>query len=508
MTQIPDLSAVSQELAVERDIAVIDIGSNTVRLVHFRLQGRAIWPVYNEKVMAGLGQGVRATGLLNADGRDIALRALKRFQRILEAKGVTDIHVVATAAVRNAEDGAEFVREIADLTALEVRILSGREEGEISALGLLAGIPDAHGMTGDLGGSSLELTPINNGVAGAGTTLALGPQEVLGNSEWDYDQARRKIDKRLDKFGLDDRPGQTFYAVGGAWRTLAHLAFAHNSHPLKVVHQYAMTAAEVRKITQLATQLSPASLVGTPGISRRRAVTLPYAALLLRRIVRKGNFANVCFSAYGLREGVLLENMPDAIRDQDPLIAGAEALARPIAPTPGFGVALAHWLRPMLSELEPVFAPRRDQILQEAACRLADFGARMHPDHRAELARDTVLYAPFAGLSHPERGFLGTALHFRHGGTASELDQHPVARLMNADQRRKAECLGLCLRLGSKLSGRSIRLLERFRIGFEQGSLCVTVHESVRDLYVERSVTQLKTIGGLIGVETEVRYVE
>ncbi|MBO6798324.1 Ppx/GppA family phosphatase [Maricaulis sp.] len=508
MKQTPDPSAVSQELAVERDIAVIDIGSNTVRLVHFRLQGRAIWPVYNEKVMAGLGQGVRATGKLNPEGREIALRALKRFQRILDAKGVSEVHAVATAAVRNAEDGADFVHEVANRSGFDVRILSGREEGEISALGLLAGIPDAHGMTGDLGGSSLELTSINNGVAGQGTTLALGPQEVLGNGDWDYDDARRKIDDRLDEFGLDTRPGQTFYAVGGAWRTLAHIAFAHENHPLKVVHQFDMTAAEVETITQLAIQASPSSLEGTPGISRRRAVTLPYAALLLRRIVKKGNFARVSFSAYGLREGVLLETMPGGVRDQDPLIAGAEALARPIAPTPGFGMALANWLRPMLGELDPVFAPRRDQILREAACRLADFGARMHPDHRADLARDTVLYAPFAGLSHPERAFLGTALHFRHGGSGRALDKHPVARLMDADQRRMAECLGLCLRLGSKLSGRSVNLLKRFHIGFESGKLCVTVQESVHDLYVERSVTQLKAIGGLIGVDTEVRYVD
>ena len=132
----------------------------------------------------------------------------------------------------------------------------------------------------------------------------------------------------------------------------------------------------------------------------------------------------------------------------------------------------------------------------------------MHPDHRAELARDTVFYAPFAGLSHDERAFLGATLHFRHGGTAKSFDEHPVARLLNADQRRIAECLGLCLRLGSKLSGRSVRLLERFRIGFVGGKLCVTVKESVHDLYVERSVAQLKTIGDLIDVDTEVRYVD
>lgn len=494
------------ENAIERDVAVIDVGSNSVRLVHFRLEGRALWPIYNEKVMAGLGEGVRETGRLNPKGVDIALRALKRFQRLLDAKAVSDLHIVATAAVRNAEDGPDFVQQVAEQTGLEVRVLTGAQEGEMSALGLVAGIPDAHGMTGDLGGSSLEITPLVNGRPQAGKTFPLGPQEVLGAKGWEYSRAKRKIEKRLDGIDFTGTEGTTFYAVGGAWRALAQLAFARSGYPLRVVHQFGLDEKQARQLTRLAARLSPASLEGIPGIGRRRAATLPYAALLLRRLIKRGGFGRIVFSAYGLREGVIMAGQPESLRDQDPLVAGAEALARPAAPAPAFGRALAAWLRPVMEPLEPVFSPRRDWLLLEAASRLADMGARMHPDHRTDLARETVLYAPFAGIEHAERAFLAAVTHYRHGGSVHAMEVMDAPHLMSEAQHERAQFLGLALRLAAKLSGRSEALLGRFTLSTEADRLLLQVDESVRDLYVERSISQLGGLAGIIGRDAVVEY--
>ncbi len=493
------------ENAVQRDIAVIDIGSNSVRLVHFRREGPALWPVYNEKVMAGLGQGVRKSGVLNPEGVELALCALKRFQRILDAKSVKDRHVVATAAVRNAEDGAEFVAEVKALTGMDVRILSGANEGEMSAEGLLAGLPGAHGMTGDLGGSSLELTTLHHGKAQTGSTYALGPQEVLGES-WDYAKAKRKIDKRLSEADFSNVQGATFYAVGGAWRALAQIAFARGDHPLRMVHGFALEQRQIRPLTRLVAGMSQASLLAIPGVSRRRAATLPYAALLLRRLIKHGNFSRVVFSAYGLREGVIMSSLPASLREQNPLIAGAEALARPVAPQPGFGRALAAWIKPLMASIDPVFGSPRDRTLEEAAARLADLGGRMHPDHRVDLARESVLYAPFADISHPERVFLAAALHHRYGGSRSVFEGLDVARLVSADQLDLARLIGMALRLGAKLSGRSEKLLTRFRLSAQGAKICLEIDEGVRDLYVERSLTLLDDIAAALGREVEVVY--
>ncbi|WP_417496556.1 Ppx/GppA family phosphatase [Maricaulis sp.] len=494
------------ENAVERDIAVIDVGSNTVRMVHFRLEGRAIWPVFNEKVMAGLGRGLRQRGTLHPDNIDIAMRALKRFERLLDAKGVSERYAVATAAVRNASDGPDFVRRVAAETSFRLRVLSGPEEGELSAFGLVTGIPGAHGMMGDLGGSSLELTPLDHGMLGAGQTFALGPQEAIPPGPWDADAVCSVIDERLREDGVLRGQGGEFYAIGGAWRSLAQLAFARSDYPLRVAHQFRIDARRVRELTRLASRLSTASLAGIPGISSRRAPSIPYAALLLSRIVEMGKFSHVVFSAYGLREGVLMQGLPESVRAIDPLIAGAEALARPVSPTPDFGRSLARWIAPAMANVDTVFTPRRDRVLQETAARLADLGARRHPDHRLELTRDSVLYAPFAGINHAERAFLAAVMHYRYGGRRSALDDLAVFHLIDEAQHDVAQMLGCTLRLGAKLSGRSASLLDRFTLRVEPGLVCLDVDESVRDLYVERSVSLLGTLAGAIGRKGEVRY--
>lgn len=495
------------ETAIHRDIAVIDVGSNSVRLVHFRVEGRALWPIFNEKVMAGLGRGVHDTGRLHPEGRTIALRALKRFQRLLDAKGVGDRYVVATAAVRNAADGAAFVEEIAELTGFEVRILSGEDEACLSALGLVAGIPDADGVMGDLGGSSLELTPIAKGIPEPGRTFALGPQEVMEGDRFDSDAAMAIVDDRLAAGGGLSGQGGTFYAIGGAWRALAQLAFVRFGYPLHVVHQFELDAGEARELARLTTRLSAASLLGTPGLSARRVATLPYAALLLRRVMRHGDFSRIVFSAYGLREGVLAESLPPALLATDPLIAGAEAMARPSSPTPDFGRALAAWIAPAMREVETAFDPARDRVLQEAGARLTDLGARFHPDHRAELARDTVLYAPLAGVTHPERAYLAAAMHYRYAGKRAQLDGHDEFHLLDETQHNIAQMMGCALRLGAKLSGRASRLLDRFSLSVTPQAVRLEVDESVRDLYVERSLSLLDNLAGAIGRKSEVAYV-
>jgi exopolyphosphatase/guanosine-5'-triphosphate,3'-diphosphate pyrophosphatase len=333
----------------------------------------------------------------------------------------------------------------------------------------------------------------------------LGPQEVVG-SEWDYAKARKKIDKRLADVDLKPMSGKTFYAVGGAWRALAQIAFAHGEYPLRVVHGFALETHRIRPITRLIAGMSQASLLATPGVSRRRAASLPYAALLLRRLLKKGRFSRVVFSAYGLREGVIAASLPPILSEQDPLIAGAEALARPVSPCPGFGRALAGWIEPLMTEIDPVFDPRRTRILQESAARLADLGARMHPDHRVDLARDSVLYAPFAGVTHPERAFLAAMIHHRYGGSRRSFDRHAVARLIDQDQRDLAQLIGMALRLGAKLSGRSEHLLSRFRLSAPDGLIRLDIDESVHDLYVERSVTLLDDMAAVIGRNAKVVY--
>ncbi|PXA80260.1 Ppx/GppA family phosphatase, partial [Caulobacter sp. D4A] len=370
-------------LSAPRDAAVIDIGSNSVRLVVYRLEGRAIWTVFNEKVLAGLGRELGSKNRLAPDGVTQTMAALKRFKAVLKAVQPAETFVAATAAVREASDGPAFVKRVLEETGLSIRILSGEEEARYAALGVLAGTPDATGVVGDLGGASLELVRLETTGAGQGVTLPLGPFSLGLTEGFDADRVRRLAAQRLapvaEAFKAD-----TFHAVGGAWRNLALLHMRLSSYPLQVVHQYEIGRAEALEAARLVSHQSKSSLERIEGMSKKRIETLPYAAIVLESLIERLDLKRIEISAFGVREGLLFEAMPPRVRGLDPLIEGCASLTARQGVADDLGVALQTWLTPAFDKLEPLFEGR-DAVLTAAACRLADLGARLHPDHRADL---------------------------------------------------------------------------------------------------------------------------
>ncbi len=307
--------------AAPRDAAVIDIGSNSVRLVVYRLEGRAIWTVFNEKVLAGLGRDLGDGGRLNPEGVAQTLAALKRFRAVLEAVKPAETFIAATAAVREAKDGAAFVKRILAETGFSTRVLSGEEEARYAALGVLAGAPDATGVVGDLGGASLELVRLETTGAGLGVTLPLGPFSLGGPDGFDLEKVRRLCAQRLAPVAQAFKT-DVFHAVGGAWRNLALLHMRLTGYPLHVVHQYSIGRAEALEAARLVAHQSKSSLDRIEGMSKKRSETLPYAAVVLEQLIESLDFKRIEISAYGVREGLLFEAMPPGVRRLDPLIEG------------------------------------------------------------------------------------------------------------------------------------------------------------------------------------------
>ena len=445
-----------------RDVAVIDIGSNSVRLVVYRLEGRAIWTVYNEKVLAGLGSELTVTGRLSVDGVDAALGALRRFSAVLDAAHPSSLFVAATAAVREAADGADFVDRVLAEAGLSVRVLSGEEEARYAALGVLAGTPDASGVVGDLGGSSLELTRVAGGRVGAGVSLPLGAFNLRVAEGLDIGRARGRANRVLADPGAGFET-DTLYAVGGGWRNLALLQMRLTGYPLGIVHQYVLSAVDALDAARFIARQSKGSLERIEGLSKRRLETIPYAAIVLEALIERLGLKQICVSAYGLREGLLLEAMPDDVRQLDPLIEGCAALGARQGASEELGQALEIWLTPMHDLLEPVFG-RRDATLLASACRLADLGARLHPDHRADLVFQQVLRAPIPGMDHAERAFLALALFARYTASAVTPESQTITRVLSPERAARARALGAAMRLGCDLSGRSADLLRRSKL--------------------------------------------
>lgn len=487
-----------------RDLAVIDVGSNSVRLVLYRVEGRAIWTVFNEKVLAGLGRDLVETGRLSDAGVKAALAALRRFRAVLDGVRPAEVFAVATAAVREARDGPDFAREVKKQTGIKLRVLSGSEEARLSAMGVAAGQPCADGVVGDLGGSSLELVRLSKGRVRDGATLPLGPFALGAPDHFDPEALRRAIATHLDAVGPAHR-NACFYAVGGAWRNIALLHMGVAGYPVRIVHQYEMSARDALEACRLVARQSKGSLERVEGVSKKRAETLPVAALVLEGLIERLGYERVVVSAYGLREGLVFESLAEPVRALDPLVEGCAALGARQGVAEQLGAALEAWLTPLWRALEPVFDPGREPVLLAAACRLADLGARLHPDHRAQLVFDQVLRAPIAGQTHAERAFLAAAIHGRHTAQPPP-DPEALNRLLTPERLERARVLGLAMRLGCDLSGRSPPLLARAALSLDKGAVVLSAERKASDLLLgEQTARRVAALAAALEREPRIR---
>ena len=469
--------------------AIIDIGSNSIRLVVYRGLHRTPPILFNEKVMAGLGRGVAATGRLSEEGLVAAEEAIARFALLCEDMEVDHLRAVATAAVREASNSKEFLSRIRKRCGLDIEIISGEAEARYAALGVLSGMPGADGIVGDLGGGSLELIRVAGGRTHERTSLPIGSLKL--------DAVRKKggaralavfVQKALGKVGWAAAgKGKPFYMVGGSWRALAQLHMFLTEHPLPVVHQYAMQPAMADRLVRAVTQMQPKTLKMVPNISGSRVPSLPGAALLLRAVSKKLGSSQLVSSAYGLREGLLFDALPAEIQRQDPLIAAARAEGERQGRFPEHGDILMAWMNGLFApELES------DVRLRHVACLLSDVAWRAHPDFRAERAVDVALHGNWTAITTSERAMLAASLFACFGGSV----QHPIVALLHhladAASLRRAWLWGLALRLGQRLSGGTAEALAGSHLYRQGGKLVLTLAPHHAALYGDAVARRLR----------------
>lgn len=445
---------------------MVDIGSNSVRLVVYDELGRAPFPRFNEKSLCRLGEGLEETGQLSQESFGRTVEACRRFRAICDAMEVARIDVLATEAVRRAENGAALSAAIAEAAGFEVRILSGAEEARFAGLGVISGFYRPTGLVGDMGGGSLEVVEVlDDRVGERHVSLPLGALPVQARLASAGRGARRQIDallsERLPPAVIAD---PVFYAVGGGFRALAKAHMAATGAPVQVVHGYTIDARTARSFAKRLWGLPPDQLAAQPGVPTRRLATLPAAALVLDRLLRQLDPERVVFSALGLREGWLFDQLSEAERYLDPLVEGAQIVGMAGARVPAFGAALAHWT----DGLFPGEAPA-DRRLRIAACALTDVAWRSHVDVQAEESFHRLLQFPFIGIDHPERVYLAAVIHARYGGASGDLATASALALLTPAQRRRARILGRALRLGHRLSGCVGEILEGTSLRIEAG---------------------------------------
>ncbi|MFY9657022.1 MAG: exopolyphosphatase, partial [Methylocystis sp.] len=387
-------------------VAIVDIGSNSVRLVAYQALTRALTPVFNEKAMCALGKGVMVNGRLSEDGVAKALKALRRFRALCETMRIADVTVIATAAARDAANGPEFLKAAQLAIGREIALLSGAREAELSALGVASAIHAPDGVVGDLGGGSLELIDLEGLKPSGGVSLPLGGLALMDASKRSLREASRIARKAVfDAAPLARLRGRSFYAVGGTWRALAKLHMRQRNYPLDVMHDYRINANEAADLVALVERVDSEALAEIASISMARRPLLAYGAVVLDEIIRVARPKDIVISAAGVREGLLFERLAKAERDADPLLAAAREQGALLARAPAYGDELISWTDALMasSGLEETGEEKR---LRHAACLLSDVSWRAHPDYRALQATNIVTQGAFVGIDHPGRAFL------------------------------------------------------------------------------------------------------
>jgi len=492
-------------LPLGKPVAVVDIGSNSVRLVVYEGISRSPTPIFNEKVLCGLGREVSTKGKLNAGAVESALGALKRFRALCDVLEVGDVKVIATAAVREAKDGPNFMREAEKICRTPVEVLSGKREARLAALGVIASIHQPDGVVGDLGGGSLELVEVRGEEIGIGQTLPFGGLALADLASHSLKKAGKIVEAALkDEPILKSLSGRTFYAIGGTWRAFGRLHMRQTGYPLHVVHGYSLSAKEALEFAELVQRVDPETLDHIASVAKPRRELLPYGALVLGEVLRIGKPKRVVISALGVREGLLYDLLDEDARREDPLISAANDLNVLRSRSPLHGQELIGWTDTFMATTGIEESPE-ERRLRHAACLLADIGWRAHPEYRGEQSLNIISHAAFVGIDHPGRAFLALAVFYRYAGMGDDEPSPHVRELASTRILDRARILGAAFRVAYLVSASMPGVLPKSPLKVEKGKLALRLEGKLGALDGERLFNRVRQLGKLIGRDPLIR---
>jgi len=471
-------------------IAIVDIGSNSVRLVVYAGAQRVPTPIFNEKVMAGLGAALAETGELSAKSQERALAALRRYRLLIGHMGVGKTRVVATAAARDARNASQFIAKVDDI-GFDCEVLSAEEEGRLAGEGVMSAIPGADGIVGDLGGGSLELADVQAGEVRAAISLPLGVLRVRDDGEGEK-QVRDTLRAALKQSGLADRgAGRPFYMVGGSWRALARIDMVASDYPLPVKHQYAMPPERAKELREMVGSLDAKF---KKAIAPARLATSPVAAMILSRIADELQPSELILSSFGIREGLLYSKLPKTVRKLDPLIEAARDAGGAERRFGEHGDILDEWIGAAFDD------PPAMSRIRHASCLLTDVAWQSTPDFRADRGVEMALHGNWVGIDAPGRVMMAQALSSSFG--RDKLPNGSLSQLCAPGELERAHCWGLAIRLAQRLSGGVGSVLQSVRMSSGPETLCLDVSTADSALVsdgVRRRLSRLAEATGRTG---------
>jgi exopolyphosphatase/guanosine-5'-triphosphate,3'-diphosphate pyrophosphatase len=482
-------------------VAVIDIGSNSVRLVVYESMARNLITIFNEKALCGLGREVQTTGLLAPDAVAKALTSLRRFRALCRVMKVGRVYAIATAACRDASNGLEFIAKAERICGCPIEILSGPREAQLSALGVVSGIHNPDGIVGDLGGGSLELIDVRGNRVRRGVTLPLGSLALQDVSHKSLKRAERIVKTDLSGVAqLKAGRGRTFYAVGGTWRALARIHIIQSGYPLRVMHGYSIPAADALDFALRLRRLAATNMLANiETIADARRPLLTYAALVLEHIIRVAKPKTIVFSTFGVREGLLFAKLPQTERSRDGLICAAQTLNGLLSRSARHAEELIGWTDRLVRVVR-LKETEEDRRLRHAACLLSDIGWRVHPDYRGEQTLNLITNGNFGSISHQGRAFVALSVFYRYAGLGEQNEPPAIIReLVPPGMVERARLLGAAFRVAHLISAARPGVLPLTHFRSRGRKLMLVFEHRMVDLVADRVGSRFKQLARLVG---------
>ena len=470
-------------------VAIVDIGSNSVRMVVYHALKRVPLPIFNEKYMCALGKGLARTGKLNPAGVKEAEHAIARFLVMARRLEVTSLDIIATAAVRDAVDGEAWVKGLAKHYGAEVSIISGEREAELAAKAVLSAFHEPLGISADLGGGSMEVAAVERNRIGEVASCHLGSLRMLDATDGKREKMEEMIRDELKQITwLKKFAPPTIYAIGGGFRTLAKLHIKKSHYPLNLVHEYAMSRRAVNQMCDRLTEMSPAEIQALPGLPPKRMQTIVPTALVLQKLLVISGASEVRFSASGIREGFFYDLLGARLQKEDPLLASATDLAALVGRSGGYAQELYDWMSPLFAS-EPLLWQR----IRMALCKLSEIAWSIDPNFRAGWAYQRIIQSSLKGIDHKERLMLSLALYHRYQ-TRWKGDKSKIS-LLDERERLWARCVGLAANLAFQLSGGHSGNLYHAKLSFHDAKVSLKLDAEAAPLRTEAVEKRLEGLG-------------
>ncbi|MEM7620147.1 MAG: exopolyphosphatase [Pseudomonadota bacterium] len=487
-------------------LAIVDIGSNSVRLVVYEALKRSPAIIFNEKVLCGLGRDIMVNGLLPEDAVKEALIALKRFCAIAKQLKATQTHVIATAAVRDAKNSDAFIKPAQEICGRDIDIISGEQEAKLAASGVISGNYDADGIVADMGGGSLELIDIKNSTYNTATTLPLGGLSLLSVAEENQQKTEVYVQTELSQLDwLKHGKQRTLYAVGGTLRAIAKLHIAHVDYPLKMIHSYTLTPEQAIVFCNLLINASPQSLSAMKGLNKARRNTISYGAMVLQGLIENIKPGHVTFSSFGVREGLLYNLLSEQEKQKDPLLAACHDLCSLRSRSVKACYELCDWTDKLFAGLK--FTEKQEEKrLRHAACLLSDIAWRLHPEYRSVHALNVIAQGAFSAINHEGRAFLALSVFFRYHGRIKTANLPEISKLLSEDMLFKAQGLGLALRIGYMISTATAGILNKTSLNIDEKQITLVLPPPHDVLYGEKLLRRLATLSEILELQYSIQH--